>query len=414
LNKFNRRGTTAAVITIIAFFFCGCLLHSQAKITKSGDLFTETFERNFAVREKGILFLNSSTGSVDINIWNKNELYMKAEKTVRAHDLNEAKSLLKDFIIRTNSDNEKIQVEGSFYLNAPIQNFDVFYTIIMPVDYALDIFTQDGDVFISELTGNARVEVNAGDIRTGTLEGDVNFKSAGGSMRIRSIRGNAELVTAGGELIVGDVDGMIKAETAGGNIIVGRVSQGVEAKTAGGNIEVSGSQGTIKAFTVGGNIYVGRSEGAVELETMGGTIDVLAAEGYARVKTKGGSIDLKKINGFVIAENAGGDITAEIVSLNSKNREESRITARGGDVFLYLSQDINATIDARVRDSKNYFEYYEISSDFPLVYSPGELLSDSEKPATSRRIRATGDINDGGNGIRIDTYEGNIYIRKIK
>jgi len=397
---------------LLVLFQIGYLV-SQDRIVRVNNKFVETFEKSISIAAGGTLVISTATGDINLETWNNDKVSIKIEKEIEAVDLETAENLLKEFILKTESDDHYVRIEGAFYLNEYIEDFDVFYTILLPLEFSVDIHTEEGNIRVPDITGNVRVETQGGRIETGIINGGVRIKSTGGTIRTNDINGDAEIISAGGKIFIGNVDGILKAETAGGDVFAGEVRENVTIKTAGGDIEVAGSGGKIYAYTVGGNIEIGASQGPVELVTMGGNISVDSAGGAADVRTMGGNITLKSIEGDIQADTYGGNIIAEITLKNNFLQRNCELRSRGGDITLSLPSDINTLIDAQVQISRDSWGEYDIYSDFPLTFSREDMLDRETGKSRNRRIiKASGVINNGGNTIRIRSSDGDIYIKK--
>ncbi|MFC1725324.1 hypothetical protein ACFL4T_06830, partial [candidate division KSB1 bacterium] len=110
--------------------------------------------------------------------------------------------------------------------------------------------------------------------------------------------------------------------------------------------------------------------------------------------------------GTVDISSSGGDISLEILDSRGKSSgsEKIRVRAGSGEIQLYLPDNINADIDARIRLSSRYDnDSYDIDSDFPIIIS-----------TDSRYKKGSGKINKGGIPIFLETSNENIYIYKVK
>jgi hypothetical protein len=84
-----------------------------------------------------------------------------------------------------------------------------------------------------------------------------------------------------------------------------------------------------------------------------------------------------------------------------RNRDlRSKLETGGGDITLRIADDLPVTIEAELYVSKRYRGDYRIYSDFPLV------IRDED----TREITAEGDLNGGGDPIRLYAEDGDIRI----
>jgi DUF4097 and DUF4098 domain-containing protein YvlB len=180
------------------------------------------------------------------------------------------------------------------------------------------------------------------------------------------------------------------------------VGGSLKAETAGGDIMVGGASGEVSALTAGGQIQIGPTSSSVRAETAGGSIRLKSTHGRVVAETAGGSIDLLDIASAVRASTAAGRILAEFNG-TKKAFAPSRLETSMGDVFVYLPTDVPLTIDAAIEAAAGH----QIHSDFPL-----DVQGNKEELVPST-LRGHGNLNGGGEVLRIRTVMGNIEIRKI-
>ena len=103
-------------------------------------------------------------------------------------------------------------------------------------------------------------------------------------------------------------------------------------------------------------------------------------------------------------------------SLSSIDRT-SHLKSTGGEVTIYLPEDLGATIDAEVKFSTSGFWKrgdYRVHSDFDLSGNIAESHDRTRARVSGRAgyARVAGDINGGGDLIRIETTNSDVKIRK--
>ena len=147
----------------------------------------------------------------------------------------------------------------------------------------------------------------------------------------------------------------------------------------------------------------------VEAETAGGSIGVDGSDGPVQVSTAGGNIEILEAHGFIEAETAGGDIEAEMVVSNKNTDTHVMLETAGGDITLFLPADLQATFDVRLEITRRAWRDYKIYSDFPIS------IDDDDGGWRGRRVLiGKGDINGGGDKIRLETTNGDIRIKKLR
>jgi hypothetical protein len=205
--------------------------------------------------------------------------------------------------------------------------------------------------------------------------------SGGGHITIGSVAGNATLHTSGGHIRVNSVQGTAHLQTDGGNITLEHSGAELTAETGGGEIEIGEAAGLVRAKTGGGGIRVVRVFGPTNLET------------------SGGSIYLTQVDSPVKASTSDGGITAWFVR-PPKGSGTCDLQSSEGDIVVHLPREIPITIDAMVQKGDEHRVI--IDPAFPLKVS----YDDSTKGAHT--MRAQGELNGGGDLLRLRTIAGNI------
>jgi DUF4097 and DUF4098 domain-containing protein YvlB len=303
------------------------------------------------------------------------------------------------------SDDGSLYLTGKFpraFLEQHPRNLSigVNFDIQVPARFNVDVETRGGSVTVERLEGELRAVTAAGSIRTGNIAGATRVETAGGSIEVGNIGGRLEARTAGGHIRTGDVQGDAVLETSGGRIHSGRVAGTVRAGTAGGDIYVGGATADVTAQTAGGKIRLGDIGGRVRAETAGGSIFLETAIGPVQVQTAGGSINLVRVGSGVRAVTTAGSIKAQIAATR-ESFQQSLLETSFGDVVVYLPADLPLTIDAEIQQAMGH----EIKTDFPIQVT-------ADTGYGPRTVEGRGELNGGGELLRIRTTMGNILIRK--
>jgi putative adhesin len=371
---------------------------------REGRAWVERGSCSAPTREGGRLVLRADSGSVVVKTGASEK--MECQVILRAYKSSEAEARRYfggyELSIRALESGVYLEGRASGEDEGP-QSTSAEFDITVPPRFSLDIETQGGDVRVeSPLEGEVRATTAAGDIRTADVSGALRVETAGGSIKLGSIGQRADASTAGGSIRMGNVGGEATLETSGGDITVGHVAGALRAETAGGDVVIDGAQGPVVAQTAGGQIRIGQTGDSVHAETAGGSIWLQGARGRVDVDTAGGSIDLLAIQGAIKASTAAGRILAQI-DASRKTFGASELENSMGDVQVYLPANLALTIDAAIEMAAGH----QIVSDFPLV------IRGSEEEYAEREIRGRGDLNGGGEVLRIRTVNGNIEIRKL-
>lgn len=346
-------------------------------------------EKSFPVSKGDNLEVSLSNGNVSIGVWDKNEVFVKAN--------NISKNELKFF--QANKENKTISVSC---LCGESDNFEL--KIMMPSFIHCDITSGAGDIEIKgNVSGNVSLSTGGGNISIGNVEGAAEISTGGGNITTGSINNDITISTGGGDIKVGKINGKANISTYGGNITVGDVTKSLELSTAGGNIVIGKVGGRADISTAGGNINIDKLTNDADVSTAGGNILINESSSKLDVSTAGGNISLKNISGTIRGSTFSGDIYAELSSAGSLNGE---LSTNVGSIKLIIPEDAKVNILASVK-SYNWSEednIKNIESDFKAEISNFE---NEDRQITAKYI-----INGGVNPLYLSTTMGKIYLKK--
>ena len=140
-------------------------------------------------------------------------------------------------------------------------------------------------------------------------------------------------------------------------------------------------------------------------------ISVENVTGEIEIRGANGGITLKNVSGTVVAATTNGDLEATLAKV-APDKPMSFVTFNG-DVDVTLPADAKATFSLKSAMGDVY-------SDFDVVLKPQPVKSEQSTQADKGKFRVSmdravsGSINGGGPELKIQTYNGNIYIRKKK
>ena len=378
----------------------------EGKAEKKGRAWVRESTCNATAREGGRLTVRADLGSVTVapGANDKVECRIRVEVVSSDEALAEQLKDKHESWLRM-SDDGSLTLTGRFpraLLDQHVHNLSigVNFDIKVPARFNVDVETRGGSVTVERLEGELRAVTAAGSIRTGNIAGPTRVETAGGNIEVENIGGRLEARTAGGHIRTGDVQGDAVLETSGGRIQTGRVTGALRAGTAGGDIVVGGATRDVVALTAGGKIRLGDVGGRVRAETAGGSIFLETAIGPVQVQTAGGSIHLVRVSSGVHAVTTAGSIQAQIAATR-ESFQPSLLETSFGDVVVYLPDDLPLTIDAEILQSSGH----TIKTDFPLQVT-------ADTGYGPRTVEGRGQLNGGGEVLRIRTTMGNILIRK--
>lgn len=185
----------------------------------------------------------------------------------------------------------------------------------------------------------------------------------------------------------------------------------VRASTVSGNVAVRGVAGEVTAKSVSGDVEVRDAGSRVELESVSGDITGSKLNGRIRVHTVSGDVELKDIDGEVTGKSVSGSLEAsgalgnlEFESVSGdvtfvgdlKANASFRANTHSGDVQLTLPATLNANVEVQTFSG-------DFRTDFPITVQPG---------ANTRGRRMSGTIGSGGGRISLETFSGDVHLRK--
>ncbi|MDQ7050402.1 MAG: hypothetical protein Q9M92_13075 [Enterobacterales bacterium] len=374
----------------------------------------KTINKSFEVKAGGDLYVNSDSGKISVQAWDKKQVQVKVTKKARKG------SYVESFKVNLEQNGNDISIEGFGEWNTRVK---VSYQIKVPKNFNLNLETGGGAIEIGDMSGMIKAETSGGAIKVGNIaKGSVDVDTSGGRIEIGNVKGNVKAETSGGAIVIGHVSGKTSLDTSGGSIKVASAGDKLEAETSGGSIKIGPSKSDVKVGTSGGSIKIAMSQGNVEAETSGGQIRVEGAKGnvsidssggnlfvgqsggHVKADTSGGNITIKKAKGYIEADTSGGSIDVEMIQTDNRKDHHVDLDSSGGTITLYLPKSIKATISAKIKLSHSARRDYRIYSDFPLTIE-GE---------NSSRVSGKGKINGGGDKVKINTSNGDIYIKMLK
>ncbi|RMF70010.1 MAG: hypothetical protein D6743_00900, partial [Calditrichaeota bacterium] len=375
--------STFYYICAVAMLFCFLRNSAAQEIRKQGRYYVAETTRTFKTGKRGTLRVQDIRGDVTIDAWTKNEVRVKEFTKMDVFTREEAETFLKKSRSTYRQNGDIIEIGGQTYRRDWIKSE---FEINVPDGFSVDVRTRGGDLLVTGVNGDVRLETSGGDIDLRNIGGEIDARTSGGDVtvehssnrvRVKTSGGDLTLEDIGGELLAktsgGDVTldgstGMVDLQTSGGDIEIRNAGADVTANTSGGDIEIYDTKGPTEVHTSGGDIQFRNIGGRLKASTSGGDIEGRSVDGTVRVSTSGGSIELKDVKGGVQAKTAGGDITVEVTLTDFKVDHRIELRTFGGEITLYIPEKLPATIYAEIENTDRW-QHYNIFSDFPLTSS---------------------------------------------
>lgn len=351
---------------------------------------SDDIDREFDVGASGTLSIESDAGSVDVRTWDQNRVRLRVRNSG-------------GFEVEIDQSGNDVNIvadsRGSLF---SLRRSNIRFTVDVPVQYNVELNTGGGNITVEDIAGEVKVDTSGGNIEVRGATGDVEVDTSGGNITIGDVGGHVIADTSGGRIRIGNVQGDIKADTSGGNIEVGDGGGRVQLDTSGGSIRAGWARGPIDVNTSGGNIFLAGSATEVKADTSGGNIEVDGSDGPVEADSSGGNIVVRNARSAVKADTSGGRIEVEITSTSGSVDGSIDLDTSGGDIILRVPSNLSGTVRAELEVSRRSRGDYRIYTDFPLTVQEDD-----------GDIVGRGDINGGGNPIRLSTNNSDIHLLSV-
>lgn len=398
-------------------------LFSQ-ELIKDGPFYKTTITKEFKISSGGNLEMRGISGDISVTSWNQNKVQVVENIRMEVYTEGEARKIIEHIVGQYNTSGNTLTIAGSNGRSWIKQDFK----IQVPKSFNMRIQTSGGDISVDQIDGEINLNTSGGDISVDKIKGDVNVTTSGGDLSldnitgilkghtsggdidIRQLTGTGDVKTSGGSITVRHATETLKLDTSGGDIEVEDVGADLRAHTSGGSIDVVNCSGNADLNTSGGDINLRMIKGKIDAHTSGGDIEGRVFEEPLKVHTSGGDIELGDVKASISARTSGGNIEVDFIQSDFSKPHSIDLGTSGGNIQLTIPAGLPATIDAEIHlgNRRRYLPRYDIYSDFPLSKEK------TEDDSGNIILRSSGDINGGGDLIKLRTSAGEIRILKSK
>ena len=366
---------------------------------KSGPRVTSQLNGSVATKPGLRLHLAIDLGNIVIHTRTSNQVDYQVRLEADS-SLKDAKQLLKSFSMTGRETADGVYLRGQTFGRQCSGRLWVTVELNVPKNYNLDVSTGGGNIETEDINGRIALPTAGGNILAGNVGGPARLNTDGGHITVKNVAGDLVATTGGGHITTGAIAGNATLHTVGGHIRVASVEHLARLETGGGNVTLEHSGGELVATTGGGQIDVGEAAGLVKARTAGGGIRVVRVSGPTNLETGGGSIYLTEVVGAVRASTGAGGITAWFTASGKPGNCDFQ--SSDGDIVIYLPRKLPITIDAQIQDGDDHRVIFDPA--FPVKLTYDDLSNGS------RRLRAAGELNGGGEVLRLRTVAGNIRL----
>jgi DUF4097 and DUF4098 domain-containing protein YvlB len=333
-------------------------------------------------------------GAVDIAGWDEERVAVIVDR--RGKDRHE-------YDVDFHESPSGIEIASYSLVSRPTSSVDFKFAIKVPRRFDIKIESAGGSCNVTGVTGDIKGSTRGGELNLRDLKGELKMKTEGGNITVAHSNVKGKVETAGGHVLIQDVVGGLKGSSRGGQVIY-RNSTGPEREQQAGEVHIS---------TMGGAIRIDAAPAGADLSTMGGAISIGSAAEYVKARTNGGNISIDEVDGWVLAETMAGDVNIRMIG-NTDEDEKLRhveIVSMCGEVTLTVPANLSMQIDISLAQTENSRAEYRIVSDFEVDKSESEeWVSNHETPI--KHFYATGSNAGGRNKVKINTVNGNVYLKK--
>ncbi len=233
----------------------------------------EVFDQTYAFQPGDTLALGNTNGSVMIDTWDRSEIRVEAVKKVRHGDEDRAQEVMDKLLIEIEQSAGRIDIEtrypkfGDHWLSGRNVSVNVEYTITLPKQADLDVYTVNGKVAVVGVRGRLDVRTTNGGIRIDDAGGTVQARTTNGGIdvELRQIDAgeNLSFRTTNGSITISlpeEIHANLTARTTNGSIrtdfpvqVVGKMSR---TRIEG---EINGGGGKLDLKTTNGGIKIRKS-----------------------------------------------------------------------------------------------------------------------------------------------------------
>ena len=402
----------------------------ETTFMRDEDGYVESIDQRYIVDSEGSLTLKAETGSIKVDSWTNDEVEIHIEKQMNTRREDRARSAFDEVdVVLSRQDNDVhirvVDKKKSNFLRNLRNRVSVKMTIRVPEFYTLDLSTVDGSIEIENMKGPVTARAVDGDIEIGPAESQVNAGTTDGNIEIAEVTGSITARAVDGDIEIESTNGHVKASTTDGDIEIRNTRGTVTANAVDGDIEIGHATGDVIARTNDGDIEIRNTQGAVTAQAVDGRIETRTTAGDVDAGTLKGDIDLYDTKGYVKARATRGSIAVDVARANSDTEQADAdppiadpdadtrflLETTEGDLTIYLPEDLSASIEAD-GSSGGLLLSRLWRDEAGRVYSDFRLNQSEWGVFFYRQSEASGDINGGGDRIRLQTNSGNIYIKE--
>ncbi|HET8676509.1 MAG TPA: hypothetical protein VFO63_12015 [Blastocatellia bacterium] len=368
-------------LMIVSLALSVCYLTLSVEAYQARDV-----EKSFRVASGKKLIIELKTGgSFVIRGWDQDEVSIRADGDDP-----------QNFELDISEVSEGVRIYSRHLGTRRTYSSNLKFDVKVPRRFDVSVETMGGGVTIEGVEGEFTGKTMGGALDLANVKGSARLTTMGGNITLKNSELDGSLKTMGGKVLFEDVTGDVKGSSMGGNVVYKNVTNR-EGKSTGEEVHIS---------TMGGAINVENAPAGANVHTMGGKIQIGSAAKFVKAKTMGGDIKIDSVDGTVEATSMAGDI-----EVNLTGDGNVTLVSFKGDITLVVPAGLSMEVDIQIAYTQNSSQTFKITSDFDIRQERTDQW-EYEHGSPRRYIFGRGSIGGGRNKIRIETINGNVYLKR--
>jgi len=247
-------------------FLTGLTLVALLTVVPGLRAFERVVRQDFPVGAGSHLKIDTHRGSIIITTGSVSFIRVEIHMQPGAQDRQEGDAILEHLRLDLNPEANGLFIFARNIAETRVrfvweekQKINLAYYIMVPMDCALDLRTQDGGITVGDLQSTLSAHANRGAIVLKHIHGAVEAETETASIVMSHADSNVTATDKLGDIRLGTVDGFVTASNTSADIDVQHVQGGAKIYANAGDINVGFAAGVQKDAdfkTNGGAIYV--------------------------------------------------------------------------------------------------------------------------------------------------------------
>ncbi|MGB0936148.1 MAG: DUF4097 family beta strand repeat-containing protein [Colwellia sp.] len=272
----------------------------------------EDIDKSLSAKDLTNVAIEIRMGEVDIIGWDKNEVHVSGELDKE----------VTEFVFR--EENGQILIKTKYESSKHSGSTDTDLTVKVPKTLRVNFDGVSGDIRLTDLLTNTRVNSVSGDVKAKTLRGSVELSSVSGSIKAESLEGKIRLSSVSGDISDKGSKGRLMINSVSGDITSQSSALEVAIESVSGEVELKlGKVDEVSVSTVNSDI-----EAVLALQK-NGSIKTNTVSGDAVIQ-----FNNDVAGDFRLHASAGGRITNQITQAKEKRSKygpNSKLNFQTGD-----------------------------------------------------------------------------------